>query len=77
VKDIPDSRVRDRLRAGRASLEHIDLKRSLRGDPHLDRALEDRIVWRELFDLELQELDEQIARMCESARDLSARRPQS
>jgi hypothetical protein len=75
VKDVPDEKVRDRLKAARAALEHIDLKRSLRGDPNIDRTLEDRIVWRELFDLELQNLDEQIARMSESARSLCARPP--
>jgi hypothetical protein len=71
VKNIPKSKVHDRLIAARASLERIDRQRALSGDPHFGKAAEQSIVWRELFDLELQEFDEQIERICASARNLS------
>jgi hypothetical protein len=58
VKDIANSKVHDRLIAARASLEKLDRERALSGDPHFGKAAEHRIVWRELFELELQEFDE-------------------
>jgi len=51
-----------RLAQGALLLRHIDVERKLRGNPTLGKATEDRIIWRELFDLELQEVDEQITR---------------
>lgn len=77
MNDIPSSKIRDRLRAVYASLERIDLARRMSGDPHFGRALEERLVRRELFDLELQELDEQLAHICESGWGLAAGLPQS
>jgi hypothetical protein len=77
VKNVPTSKVHDRITAARVSLEHIDRERTLRCDPLFGKALEERIVRRELFDLELQELDEQTARICESARSLSVGLPGS
>jgi len=44
-----------------ALLQEIAFERNFRADPSYGRAMEDRIIWRELFDLELQEVDEQIS----------------
>jgi len=43
-----------------ALLQEIAFARNFRADPSYGRAMEDRIISRELFDLELQEVDEQI-----------------
>jgi hypothetical protein len=49
--------IRKRLAEGNARLERIARERDRKGDPNLDRAAEDRIVWRELLELELQDLE--------------------
>jgi len=48
-------------------LETLDSLRSNRGDPTFCRALEERIVDGELLELEMQDVDEQIRRICETA----------
>ena len=50
-----------------ACLERLDEKRVVLGDPNLGKSIEERIIWRELLDLELQEFDEQIERLSEVA----------
>jgi hypothetical protein len=70
VKNVENSSIHDRLEAGRISLEHLDGERAMSGDAKYGRAVEKRIVGRELFELELQDFDEQIERICESARVL-------
>ena len=42
------------------------------GDPTLGKAIEKRIIWRELLVLELQEFDEEIERLSEVAHTLAA-----
>jgi hypothetical protein len=32
-------------------------------DPHLGKSAEERVIWRELLELELQDVDEQIERI--------------
>lgn len=44
-----------------ALLQELEFERIVRANPTFGRGAEERIVWRELIDLELQELDEQIA----------------
>ena len=56
--DTAEALVRERLAEAAACLERIDHQREA-GDPMFGRILEERIVWRELRDLELQEFDEQ------------------
>ena len=56
--DTAEEVVRERLAEAAASLERIDHERES-GDPMFGKVLEERIVWRELRDLELQEFDEQ------------------
>ncbi len=62
-----DSTVRRRLAKGMTSLEHLDAERERSGDSRLGKATEDRIVWGELIELELQEIDEQVDRICRAA----------
>ena len=45
-----------------AELKDLDFERSFRGDPMFGKAMEERIIWRELFDLEMQELHEHMSR---------------
>ena len=53
------SPIGQRLADEFAFLEEIEFQRNFRGDPSYRKTAEERIVWRELFDLELQELDQQ------------------
>ena len=65
--DAGSSSVRDRLAEGKAGLERIAHERDDRKDPDLGKVAEDRIVWRELIELELQQLDEEVGRIRETA----------
>jgi hypothetical protein len=59
--------IHERLVKGREYLERLDQERTSRGEPLLGKSIEERIIWRELLDLELQEFDEQIERICHAA----------
>lgn len=48
-----------------ALLQELEFEREDRGDPSYGKATEARIIWRELFDLEMQEVDERIGRRSE------------
>jgi hypothetical protein len=52
-----------RLAAAKAYLDHVEAERQRRGDPRWGKATEDSIVWSELLDLELQDVDEQMRRI--------------
>ena len=71
VKNTACPTIRERLAEARGRLERLDRERSFCGDPQLGKAVEQRIVWRELLDLELQDIDEQIERICEATRNMS------
>lgn len=58
---------RRRLAEGVAALERLEAEREDRNDPGFGRAIEDRIVWRQLIELELQDIDEQLDRIRSSA----------
>ncbi len=55
--------LRQRLIQEAACLERLDAERRASGDPHLGQPTEDRIVWSELIGLELQDIDERVARI--------------
>jgi hypothetical protein len=55
-----------RLTGGVSRLKNIDPVRNHRQDPLFDHAAENRIVWRELLELELQDMDEQMERIVAS-----------
>lgn len=63
--------IHERLAEARLRLERLDLERLLSGDPLLDKAGEQRIVWRELLDLELQDFDEQVERICAATQNIA------
>lgn len=65
---LPNVRVsscptRQRLMRGFSRLQDIQLVRNHRQEPLFGNSVEERIVWRELLDLELQDVDEQIERV--------------
>jgi hypothetical protein len=61
----------ERLGLAVAFLERLDEERCSCGDPNLSKAIEERIIWRELLDLELQKFDEDIERLAEFAHILA------
>lgn len=62
----PDgSRARIRLAEAYRALEEIDRDRRAERDPSLGKAMEQRIIQRELLELELQDLDDQMDRIRE------------
>lgn len=63
----PESAVCQRLLEECMYLERLELHRSALEDSTFGRIIEERIIWRELLDLELQNVDEQIERICETA----------
>jgi len=59
----------ERLAEAAKCLESLDQERAYRGDPTFGQSVEERIVWRELLDLELQDFDEEVERRSDIARD--------
>jgi hypothetical protein len=51
----------------KACLDYLASERSRRGDPNFGKALEDKAIWRELLDLELEDVDKHIHRIRRSA----------
>ena len=67
MKNEGISPLHERLAKAAAYLERLDVERFARGNPNLGKSIEERIIWRELLDLELQKFDEQIERFSEVA----------
>ncbi len=65
----PMSPVRQRLARAFCLLEKIQLDRVQRRDPCFGTLIEERMIWSELLDLELHEIDEQIGRSSEATGD--------
>jgi len=65
--------IQQRLAEEKAYLKHLDLERVHRGDPSFNKTIEERIIWGELLELELQEVDEQIERLWETSGHVSTR----
>ncbi len=61
--------TRQRLAEAFSLLEKIQLDRACQRDSLLSRLVEERIVWRELIELELQDADQQIERISKRAED--------
>jgi hypothetical protein len=57
-------------------LENLELIREMGEDPEFDKALESRIIYRELLDLEFQEIDEQLERICSAGAELQSGKAQ-
>ena len=70
--DTHRSAVQERLADAAACLDRLDQARGMCGDPALGKAIEEGIISRELLDLELQEFDEELERICDVTEDLLA-----
>jgi hypothetical protein len=57
---------RQRLAEEKACLEHLEVERRRRREVGFGRITEARIIWGELLELELQDIDEQLNRICEA-----------
>ena len=66
--------IKQRLAEEKSLLDQLDSEREYRGDSSFRKTAEDRIVWGELLDLELQDFDEQLNRIRQTAGDVSGRR---
>jgi hypothetical protein len=75
IEQCPASTIRQRLAEGKACLEWLDAEQDRRGDSGFEKATENRIVWRELLDLELQDVDDQLHRICDAAGDATGGNP--
>lgn len=56
-----------RLAEEKAALDQLDRERESQGDSNFRKTMEDRIIWGELLDLELQDFDEQLNRIRQTA----------
>jgi hypothetical protein len=74
MRTVGTSSLHERLAVSRARLERLDQERIRSGNPFLDKDIEHRIVWSELLELELQEIDEQVDRICRATAQLSGPR---
>lgn len=63
--------VHQRLDRAFYQLQDIRFLRSLEGDPLFGRAAEQQLIWRELVELELQYVDEEIERITAAAGETS------
>jgi hypothetical protein len=61
------SDVQRRLAEEKARLDVLQAERDRLGDPAYEKAAEDEIIWNELVELELQDIDEQLTRIRNSA----------
>ncbi len=55
--------TRQRLARAFSRLQNIGMVRNHREDPTFEKAAEERIIWRELLEMELQHVDEQMERI--------------
>lgn len=67
MRNAVTATIHARLAEAKESLEYLDAERERRVDPNFGRLTEDKIVWRELLELELQDAEERITRMCDAA----------
>jgi hypothetical protein len=65
----PFSAIRQRLVDENVALVKLDAERERLHDSHFAAVAEQRIVWSELLDLELQDIDEQVSRIRHASRD--------
>ena len=63
IARAPDCPNRRRLARATRRLQNIQFARNLLKNPAFGRVAEERIIWRELLDLELQLVDEELQHM--------------
>jgi hypothetical protein len=71
----PRSKLGQRLAKEKVLLEDLDRERAHRRNSAFGKAAEERIVWGELLDLEIQDIDERLERICREADDPSKQHP--
>ena len=59
--------AKERLSVAKECLDYLEAERVRRGDPPFGRMAEQKIISRELLELELQEAEERITMMCNAA----------
>lgn len=59
--------TKERLLAAKESLDYLEAERLRREDPGFGRMIEQKIISREVLELELQEAEERIRMMCDAA----------
>jgi hypothetical protein len=64
--DKRGSAARHRLAEEKEYLDRLDRERAFRRDSRFGKTTEERIVWNELLDLELQDIDEQLNRIVQA-----------
>jgi len=64
-----DEDIHLRLAEGKSRLECLDAEREQRREPAFGKTAEDRVVWRELLELELQDIDDRVSRGEHQARN--------
>lgn len=67
ARKSPANALSSRLAEEKASLDRLDIERDFRHDAAFEKITEQRIIWSELLELELQDIDEQIGRICHAA----------
>ena len=67
--------VGDRLASEKALLENLELERARKRRPGFGKAAEDRIIWSELLELEIQDIDERLQRICRDTEQRSTKHP--
>lgn len=64
---VRSNAIRQRLAEEKSCLEHLDAERAHQGDSGFGKTTEERIIWGELLELELQDIDEQVSRIAQAA----------
>jgi hypothetical protein len=67
MKPVPRPDIRRRLAEAVVCLERLEAERERRGDSRFEKTAEERIVWSELIEMEMQEIDEHLSRSRSSA----------
>lgn len=62
-----DTLITRRLSAAKESLDYLEAERARREDSGFGILIEQQIIWRELLELELQDAEERIKKMCDAA----------
>ena len=67
MQNVETMLTKDRLSAAKDSLDYLEAEREQRNDFDFGRQVEQKIISRELLELELQDAEERITRMCNAA----------
>jgi hypothetical protein len=67
MQNVETMLAKDRLSAAKDSLDYLEAERAQRNDFDFGRQVEQKIISRELLELELQDAEERITMMCNAA----------